>query len=170
MPLARATGPTTARSRATSALQNSGRFKAVLHRRRVQNDMRQLGEVARRCGDDAAPELARVLGGQVALHAAGDRHAPPEARAEQRADACSSDFLDPRVVGRRNREAHVAAQRADIGDVRQHALQFQPDEAHRPAARRHGYRKRVLDSLAVGDGVGEAVIAGDRFGQHRTVA
>ena len=54
--------------------------------------------------------------------------------------------------------------------MRQHALQLQANQTDRLAARWHGYPKRVLDGLAICHRVREAVIAGDRFGHHRTVA
>src|SRR5208282_43810 len=96
--------------------QNSGRFKAVLNRRSVQDEACHACKIAGG-GRYHLSELTRVRRGQVASHASRHGHAAPEARTKKAGGSLEQTLLDARGVGGRHAESDVAAQRPDVRNV-----------------------------------------------------
>ena len=148
--------------------QDSRRFKAVLNGRRVQDEACHLREIAGRCRDDPA-ELARFGKGQVTGDAPRHGHAAPEARTEKAGRSLEQSFLNARGVRGRHTESDISAESPDIPNVGKHALQFQSDQADGLRPGWHRDREGVFNCLTAGHGVGERVVAGNRFGNHHRV-
>jgi hypothetical protein len=149
--------------------ENAGLLETVFYGRRVQGLLGDSEKVFSGNADRFV-KLPDVRGPNLPTYSAGESDATPVSRADCLRGSLKQILLDPRTIGRRNAEADIAAKRTEVAYVSQESLHFKSYESYSVGLGRDLGRKELLDRMAIGNGMGKAVVAGDRFSQTNSLS
>ena len=136
--------------RASSWLEDAGRGRAVLQRRRAVVELDQLGEAAA----DGADQRGQALGagaGEIGRNAAGHDAVHHQAMAEAGVADAQDMLAQDAAVGVHERERGVVADGADVAEMVGKALELRHQRAQEDRARRRLEPEGCLHRAREGD-------------------